>query len=600
MEPGKKVGSYVLEEPVGRGGMGVVYRGRHEKLQRAVAVKSINPKGTHDLRRLRHRFEREAFVQAQLDHPGIVKIYDYIVSEQSYFIVMEYVEGRSLAQVIKENPGGVELNRALDIFEQILSAISYAHTFTYRDEAGATHRGIVHRDLKPPNIMVTDGDRVKVTDFGIVKLVGAEATDTSKIAYGSPRYVSPEQAAGEQLDQRSDIYSLGVILYEMLTGQPPFGPRGEGREKWTPTEILRAHRELAPAPPSQANPSRTPQVEAVVLRALEKKPERRFASAEDFLRALRRARGLPVENEAREAKGAGGADAAAARVTTRTDGAKATGVLGETTDELSSDPYHTQPITHEPCPECGEAAGSDGGRCRACGRDATASPATAELARRDATARQGGRGLRLLAVSVALFALLASLVYLAGRILKPSASDEGAASLNATPTPASTPTPAPAPPHPGDASKPLEASVSVDSSYDGYTEKPLADGVTDVREIRGMRYNRGNWVSAESPAPHWVELDFGRASRVTAVYVYWGFDKDRYMPSRRVELQAPDGAGGWRTVSTLEAGDNFDRAAFEFEPFEAKSLRVLQPAQSGPSNRPFVMWLREVQAFGAR
>jgi len=415
MEPGKKVGSYVLEEPVGRGGMGVVYRGRHEKLQRAVAVKSINPKGTHDLRRLRHRFEREAFVQAQLDHPGIVKIYDYIVSEQSYFIVMEYVEGRSLAQVIKENPDGIEPERALDMFEQILSAVSYAHTFTYRDEAGATHHGIVHRDLKPPNIMVTDGDRVKVTDFGIVKLVGAEATDTSKIAYGSPRYVSPEQAAGEQLDQRSDIYSLGVILYEMLTGQPPFGPRGEGKEKWTPTEILRAHRELQPTPPSQSNPSVTQAVEAVVMRALEKKPERRFATAEDFLRALRRARGRATEPE----------KTSAARVTARADGAKGTGVLGETTDELSSDPYHTQPITHEPCPSCGESVGNDGGRCRACGHDLTASPATAELVRQDATTRQGGRGLRLLAVSFALFVLLASLVYLAGRSLKPSDADEG-------------------------------------------------------------------------------------------------------------------------------------------------------------------------------
>src|SRR5919107_1243454 len=308
MESGKKVGSYVIEEPVGRGGMGVVYRGRHEKLLRTVAIKSINPRGSHDLRRLRHRFEREAYVQAQLDHPGVVKIYDYIVSEQTYFIVMEFVDGRSLAQCIAEHPGGLGTERALDLFEQILDAVSYAHTFVYRDESGATHQGIIHRDLKPPNIMVTDGDRIKVTDFGIVKLVGASATDTSKIAYGSPRYVSPEQAAGEQLDQRSDIYSLGVILYEMLTGEPPFGPRGEGKEKWTPTEILRAHRELQPAPPSQANPSITPAVEAAVLRALEKKPERRFATAEDFLRALRRARGLPVESES-----AGG------RVTSKTD-----------------------------------------------------------------------------------------------------------------------------------------------------------------------------------------------------------------------------------------------------------------------------------------
>ncbi|HVF43562.1 MAG TPA: protein kinase [Pyrinomonadaceae bacterium] len=588
MEPGKKVGSYVLEEPVGRGGMGVVYRGRHEKLPRAVAIKSINPKGTHDLRRLRHRFEREAFVQAQLDHPGIVKIYDYIVSEQSYFIVMEYVEGRSLAQLIKENPGGIEPDRALDIFEQILSAVSYAHTFTYRDEAGATHQGIVHRDLKPPNIMVTDGDRIKVTDFGIVKLVGAEATDTSKIAYGSPRYVSPEQAAGEQLDQRSDIYSLGVILYEMLTGRPPFGPRdAPEEEKLTPTEILRAHRELAPTPPSQSNPSITSSVESVVLRALEKKPERRFTTAEDFLRGLRKARGRAAEPE----------QAAGARVTGRTDGAKSTGQLGETTDELSSDAYHTQPITHEPCPSCGESAGSEGGRCRACGQDASASPATAELIRRDETARQGGRGLRLFAVAAALFVLLASLVYLAGRSLKPAAG-EGDAPPSATPTPAGSPTPEQS--NPVDTSKPLRARVTVDSSFDGYNERPLADGVWDVREIRGMRYNQGNWVSAESPAAHWVELDFGRATRVTAVYVYWGFDKERYMPSRRVELQSRDGGGEWRTVSTLEAGDNFDRAAFEFEPFEAKALRVFQPAQSGPSNRPFVMWLREVQSFGAR
>src|ERR1051325_2785357 len=123
METGKKVGSYVVEEPVGRGGMGVVYRGHHEKLHRTVAIKSINPRGTHDLRRLRHRFEREAYVQAQLDHPGVAKIYDYIVSEQAYFIVMEFVEGRSLARLIAENPSGIEQERALDLFEQILEAV---------------------------------------------------------------------------------------------------------------------------------------------------------------------------------------------------------------------------------------------------------------------------------------------------------------------------------------------------------------------------------------------------------------------------------------------------------------------------------------------
>src|SRR5215216_4006277 len=375
MESGKRVGSYVIEEPVGRGGMGVVYRGRHEKLHRTVAIKSINPRGPHDLRRLRHRFEREAYVQAQLDHPGVVKIYDYIVSEQTYFIVMEFVEGRSLAQCIAEHPGGLGTERALDLFEQILEAISYAHTFVYRDENGATHQGIVHRDLKPPNIMVTDGDRIKVTDFGIVKLVGASAADTSKIAYGSPRYVSPEQAAGEHLDQRSDIYSLGVILYEMLTGEPPFGGRVGAKDGWHRTEILRAHRETAPPAPTSLNPDIPLAVEKIVLRALEKKPERRFNTAADFLRAVRRARGRDTSQLAAEGVGV-----------SRPADAKGTGVLGEATEELSGDPYHTQPLSADAsgetrvCRVCGSTVDEGDAVCNACGHDLTASPATAALA----------------------------------------------------------------------------------------------------------------------------------------------------------------------------------------------------------------------------
>ncbi|HEX8285220.1 MAG TPA: protein kinase [Pyrinomonadaceae bacterium] len=590
MEAGKKVGSYVIEEPVGRGGMGVVYRGRHEKLPRVVAIKSINPRGSHDLRRLRHRFEREAYVQAQLDHPGVVKIYDYIVSEQTYFIVMEYVDGRSLGQCIAEQQGGLGLERSLDLFEQILEAVSYAHTFVYRDEGGATRTGIVHRDLKPPNIMVTDGDRIKVTDFGIVKLVGAAATDTSKIAYGSPRYVSPEQAAGEHLDQRSDIYSLGVILYEMLTGEPPFGGRAGSKDAWSRTEILRAHREQTPRPPSELNPEVPQGVERVVMRALEKKPERRFNTADDFLRAVRKARGRVHTSLSPEHASIPPASAAE----------KATGVLGEPTEELSGDPYHTQPIaaegseSAEVCRVCGAGVLEGETVCDKCGHDLTSSPATAELARQEATARAGGQGLRLAAVSVALLGLLAALVYLVGSF--------GPAGTREEPTPTPTPTPAArAEPTPHARSvAALKPAVKVDSSYDGYNAKPLTDGVIDVREIAAMRYNIGNWVSAESPEPHWIELDFGRPVRLTAVYVFWGFDKDRYMPSRKLEIQAPDGAGGWRTVSTMEPGGNFDRTAFEFAPFVAERVRLLQAAQAGPQNRPFVMWVREVQAFGAR
>ena len=114
-----------------------------------------------------------------------------------------------------------------------------------------------------------------------------------------------------------------------------------------------------------------------------------------------------------------------------------------------------------------------------------------------------------------------------------------------------------------------------------------------------MRYNRGNWASAETPVPHWIEVDLGREARVAAVYVFWGFDRDRFTPSRRVELQTPDSRGGWQTVSTMQPGADFDRTAFEFAPVTASRVRIFQPAQQGPAGRPFVMWVREVQVFGA-
>ncbi|HEU4595395.1 MAG TPA: protein kinase [Pyrinomonadaceae bacterium] len=584
MDSTKRIGNYLIEEPIGRGGMGIVYRGRHEKLQRVVALKSISPRGTHDLRRMRHRFEREAIIQAQLDHPAIVKIYDYVVSEQAYFIIMEFVEGRSLAQLIASEQGALPVERALDLFEQILEAVEYAHTFVYRDEKGATHRGIVHRDLKPPNILVTPGDRVKITDFGIVKLVGAEATDTSNIAYGSPRYVSPEQAEGLQLDQRSDIYSLGVILYEMLTGEPPFGGRG-AQKPMARSEILRAHVERTPRAPQELNPEITDAVERVVCRALEKKPERRFASAADFLRALRRARGRDTGDIAV----APGLD-----VTSRAVGDVTTGSVGDVTDEVAGDIYHTQPIRTAACSVCGEEAAPEDVTCRACGHDLSSSPATSELARQDATVRHGRHGLRLAAVSLLLLALLASIVFLIRRHNFDAAREEAALQANAAATPSASPAPAPSF---GPVSR-IETRVKVDSSFDGYGPKPLTDGVTDVRRIGAMRYNEGNWVSNEKPEEHWIELEFERPTRATAVYIFWGFDRERYMPSRTVELRAPDGAGGWRTVSKLDAGENYDRAAFEFEPFVAKALRIVQPPQQGPSNRPFVMWVREVEVFG--
>ena len=330
-------------------------------------------------------------------------------------------------------------------------------------------------------------------------------------------------------------------------------------------------------------------VERVVMRALEKKPERRFSSAEDFLRAVRKARGRVHTSPSPEKTSVPLAERE-----------KATGVLGEPTVDVSSDPYHTQPIAAEGseevevCRVCGSPFEEGESVCRSCGHDLTSSPATAALTRQEVTTRAGRQGLKLFAVSVALLMLLASLVYLVGSF------DAAGSREEAAPTPTPTPAASAEQTKPPSAVSALSPQVTVDSSYDGYNTRPLTDGVTDVREIAAKRYNLGNWVSAESPEPHWIELDFKRPERVTAVYVYWGFDRDRYMPSRRVELQAPDGAGGWRTISTLEPGGNFDRTAFEFPPFVAERVRLFQSAQAGPQNRPFVMWVREVQAFGAR
>lgn len=589
------IGSYRIEERIGRGGMGVVYRGQHTKLPREVAIKSINPRaGDHDLRSLRHRFEREAYIQSQLDHPGIVKIYDYIVAEQTYYIVMEYVEGRSLAQLLKQEGGPLVPERALSLFDQILTAVVYAHTFTYQDQDGAAHRGIIHRDLKPPNILVTPDDHVKITDFGIVKVVGAETTDTFGAAYGSPRYVSPEQAEGLEVDQRSDIYSLGVILYEMLTGAPPFGNEREPR---TRTEILRAHVEEPPPLPTEINPQIRLEVEDIILRALEKDPSGRYATAADFLRAVRAAR----ERDAGEVVEA----AATLPVSYRPVG---THELHETVDNTVRHDYATQPIRSGACPACGTEAEADEELCRTCGAELGASPATAKLAHQRANTtkpyhgntRANARGKWVVAGLVALALLSGVLIYL--RFTR-EAERRAQASRNAPIAATQTPAPQVTAP-PGSETPPtlLELSASrvlVDSSYDGYTSKPLHDGVLDVKRISGMRYNEGNWASAETHEPHWIELQLGEPARVSAVYVYWGFDRDRFVASRRIELQTPDERGAWQTISTIEPGSNYDRTAFEFTPVKTTRVRILQPAQQGPPGRPFVMWVREVKIFGA-
>jgi serine/threonine protein kinase len=571
------IGSYKIEELIGRGGMGVVYRGQHMQLPRTVAIKSIDARASSDLRRLRTRFEKEAYIQSQLDHPGIVKIYDYIVGQQTYYIVMEYVEGRSLAELCSSDECPLKLDRALDIYEQILEAVAYAQGFTYRDRDGSLHRGLVHRDLKPANILLTRDERIKVSDFGIVKIGEREITDTSGARYGSPQYVSPEQARGKDLDQRSDIYSLGVILYEMLTGDPPFGGR---KDKLTRTEVLRAHVERSPRPPSEINKDVPPEVEKIILRALEKAPEDRFRSALDLLREIRHARGRPTEDLTQP-------ETLPPPIREKVGTQE---LYDPQTEKSLRKSYKTQPIrTTVTCPVCDAEVSGEDKSCPHCGHALLdASPATRRLTRLDDWRRM--RVVYLVAALCLLVLLTVGLLYIRDR--RARRAEQASVPL----APAPTPTPVPA----SDLVELRAASVLVDSSYDGYDASPLTDGETDVQKIARMRYNRGNWSSAETPEAHWIELGFDQPVRVAAVYVYWGFDKNRFMPSRRVELQVPDEGGQWRTVSRLEPGNDYDRMAFEFAPITTQRLRVLQPAQEGPSNRPFVMWAREVKVFGLK
>ncbi|HEX8749146.1 MAG TPA: protein kinase [Pyrinomonadaceae bacterium] len=570
------IGSYRIEECIGRGGMGVVYRGQHQQLPRTVAIKSIDARAPSDLRRLRSRFEKEAYIQSQLDHPGIVKIYDYIVGEQTYYIVMEFVEGRSLAELCASEECPLTVDRALDIFEQILEAVTYAQTFTYRDRDGSLHRGLVHRDLKPANILLTTDERVKVTDFGIVKLGGLDVTDTSGSRYGSPQYVSPEQARGRDVDQRSDIYSLGVILYEMLTGDPPFGGR---RDKLTRTETLRAHVERAPTPPTEINKEIPAEIEKVILRALEKAPEDRFRSALDFLRELRQARGRSTDDLKQP-------EVVPAPIREKVGTQE---LYDPTTEKNLRKSYKTQPIRNSLlCPVCDTDVSAEDKSCPRCGHNLDASPATSRLTRLDSWRRI--RGVYVVAGLAMLALLTVGVLYTRSR----RAEKEGAPPAPQAPTPQPTRVPA------SDLSELRPANVSVDSSYNGYGAAPLTDGETDVQRISRMRYNRGNWSSAETPVEHWIELGFDAPVEVAAVYVYWGFDRNRFMPSRRAELQASEDGKEWRTISSMEPGNDYDRMAFELAPVRTSRLRILQPARQGPGNRPFVMWVREVKVFGIK
>ncbi len=278
---GRTIGNYEIVSPFGEGGMGELYLGRHTRLAREVIIKTIRTEdfSPRQIEHLRDRLEREAFVQSQLDHPNIVRVYDFIASGDTTCIVMEYVPGRDLRRMISRETGPVQYQRAIKLFKQILAAINYAHHFVYADKSGEKHQGIIHRDLKPANILVTPNDVVKVTDFGIVKVRGVKGGTQMGFNPGTPEYMSPEQARGRELDQRSDIYSLGIVFYEMLTGHVPFEDDGSGTSDY---EIRRGHIEMPVPPLSKFYPGISHELEKVVFKALEKNPDDRYQTAQQY------------------------------------------------------------------------------------------------------------------------------------------------------------------------------------------------------------------------------------------------------------------------------------------------------------------------------
>src|SRR5450432_1037819 len=271
-----KAGRYEIVGELGRGAMGVVYKATDPVIGRAVAVKTIrlSEEGTGLTRpELLLRFQTEARAAGLLTHPNIVVVYDAGEENGLFFITMELVEGKSV-QALLDGGHAFPLPRVLRIMEQTCSALHFAH-----------ERNVVHRDIKPANLMLTPDDTVKVTDFGTAKILQFGTVQQTAHVMGTPSYMSPEQVKGRAVDGRSDIFSLGVLLYEMITGEKPFPGQS------ITTVIYKIVNE-EPVPPRQINPSIHPGISAAVMRALAKEPEDRYQSCREMLEDLRNYRAI--------------------------------------------------------------------------------------------------------------------------------------------------------------------------------------------------------------------------------------------------------------------------------------------------------------------
>ncbi|MEI8132997.1 MAG: protein kinase [Leptolinea sp.] len=258
---------YQLLQTLGSGGTAVVYRARDLMLERQVAIKVLRPDFSKD-DTFRERFRQEARAAANISHPNIVTVHDFGLDNDRLFIVMEYVPGTDLKSMLRQH-GPFSLDEAIPVILQACAGLGYAH-----------RSGIVHCDVKPHNMLVTPEGQLKVTDFGIARaLAGIHPDEKSDVVWGSPQYFSPEQASGAAPSPASDVYSLGVVLYEMLTGRLPLNAD-------TASELARMHRDEPPVPIRKINPNLPASLERILLKVLSKEPAARYRSADQFGQVL--------------------------------------------------------------------------------------------------------------------------------------------------------------------------------------------------------------------------------------------------------------------------------------------------------------------------
>ena len=263
---GKVVGPYKITGKIGEGGMGAVFKGVDTMLEREVAIKMLRPELARQPEVL-ERFRTEAITLAKLNHPNIATLYSFLRQDDDYFMVMEFVRGNTLETIIT-NYGAIAYERAIPLFCQALEGIDHAH-----------NQGIVHRDIKPANVMVMESGAVKVMDFGIARVLGSARMTRQGNVVGTVEYMSPEQIRGEDSDARSDIYSLGILLYEMLTGRVPFNSTSE-------YEIMKLQIEEAPPPPTLFTAKLPLPIEQAIMRSLAKKAKARYQTAGEFRAVL--------------------------------------------------------------------------------------------------------------------------------------------------------------------------------------------------------------------------------------------------------------------------------------------------------------------------